>query len=78
MKGMGAIIAKAVPPPDKLRGRKAPASEPEGDEPEGGEGDTDRDEDEAAELSAMEAFDNAKSPEERLSALKDLLAICKY
>lgn len=62
-KGMGAMLAKDVPPPDQLD--EAPADE--------GAGDT-----EAAELSAMEAFTSAESPEEKLAAFKDLLSICGY
>lgn len=65
----GALLAKDVPPPDKL-GKAPPMAE---GEPEGDEGDN-----EAAELSAMEAFTAAESPEEKLAAFKDLLSICGY
>lgn len=71
MKGVGAMIAKSVPPPDKLGA----------DEPGEGTADeeaTDEGDKQAAELSAMEAFDKAEGPEERLSALKDLLSTCGY
>lgn len=72
--GIGALVAKGLPAPGKLpKRRPAPAEE-------GAEGEMEPDDagdDEAAELSAMEAFDNAEGAEERLAALKDLLAICK-
>jgi len=73
--GIGVLVAKGLPPPGKLP-KKRPA--PMMDEAEGAdEGEDTAGDDEAAELSAMEAFDNAEGAEERLAALKDLLAICK-
>lgn len=71
-KGVGIMIAEKVPPPDKL-GKGMP--EPDADEM-GGPSDQDGD-DEAAELSAMEAFTKAETTEEKLAAFKDLIAICK-
>lgn len=67
----GADIAKAVPPPDKLA--KSKPAEPDDDDMGGS---SDKDEDDAAELSAMDAFDKATTPEDRLAAFKDLVAIC--
>lgn len=64
---MGAALVKDMPPPDKL-GSGTPEAEPDGDE-----GDM-----EAAELSAMEAFDAAEGPEARLAAFKDLMSTCGY
>lgn len=64
-------IADSIPPPSSL-----PKAMPMGAEP--GEGTPNEEgEDAAAELSAMEEFEKAEGPEEKLAAFKNLLATCK-
>ena len=75
MAGMGAMLAKDVPPPGGLKkGAPAPAGEGEPDADDAS-GDM-----EAAKLSAMEAFQEALkgSPQEALSAFDDLMGACGY
>lgn len=73
--GLGAYVAKSIPPPGKLGKSRPAAEDDEGalDAPaEESEGDQ-----EAAELDAMREFEGAETTEEKAAALKNFIAICK-
>lgn len=78
MAGIGLMVAKSLPPPGKLG--KVKPSGPEEDALDGGDDDSEEGDQNAAELSAAEAFQSAVkdgSAEEVLSAFKDLKSTCK-
>lgn len=70
--GIGILIASKAPPPGKFGKHDEPDSDEMG-------GSSDKDEDDAAELSAMEDFMKSDNAQDKLEAFKNLLAICgKY